>query len=98
MTRRAFVGMVAGTVALASAPAGYGAVTLDRWEADGFRKRRARTLLNGHDITAECFYFDDRRRVAKCYQRNAEGAFYLDPRTNQPAIEILRGHIEVVFP
>lgn len=99
MTRRGFVAGVVALVAMVpctrTARKHVGYMDVERW----FRENRhhQKVLLNGHDITDGCVWFNDITGEAECFKRNAAGEFYTtqnDP--NRIASRILRGRIEVV--
>ena len=61
-------------------------------------RRHARFVCYTHrvfwgrvDITRRVYYLDKRRRLAKTYQIDSGGRFYLDPVTHDLVTEILRG-------
>ena len=52
-------------------------------------------LLDGKDITLNCFTADEEKGIAMCYKRNSEGKVYID--NEKLAEEILYGEIEIRF-
>ena len=74
-------------------PQPLGPVNVDRWIREGFQARGARVLCDGVDITSRCRWFDTENGRAECFATDPPT---LDWATEEPAIEILRGRIEVV--
>lgn len=61
--------------------------------AKGEVRGRWRILLNGQNVTDECFYADDLTGVVMVYLRNARGRFYR--KDGVPAQEMRRGIVRI---
>ena len=64
---------------------------------DNIARKIKSVMLDNEDITKRCFCVDDEKGTAHCHKVNAEGRFYIDPETQQPAEEILHGKVEIIF-
>lgn len=73
----------------------YGAMTPDRWHAEGFHARQARVLIDGVDITPRCRWFDDRTGEA-CVLTGQPPSMVKATGAAEVETRILRGVITVV--
>lgn len=87
--------LLGAAVATPFAPAAtrtrYGAVTIARHAVLCRQGVCLRVYQHGHEVTG-CYFADDTGAgIAHRYLTNANGDRYLDPRTHQPATEIVHG-------
>jgi hypothetical protein len=82
MNRRRFIQAAAATFAAigvplrAAAPSSYGYVDVSIARANGWHP--ATVLLDGDDVSNDCFALDDRSGFVKLFKRNAHGKPYFD--------------------
>lgn len=101
MTRRTFAAAVAAFFAvplsLITERRAYGLMTVDRWHRLGMREAGAQVLLDGRNVTSDCFAFNDREGWVDVFERNADGRHYLNANRTGAASARLRGRVAVVF-
>ncbi len=74
----------------------FGTVTVDGWIAHKKRTgKELHVLVDGVDVTADCFRANDRKGYAFVHLRNANGRFYIGP-DGRAAKRILRGTVRIV--
>jgi hypothetical protein len=99
MTRRTLLHMVSATIAALVAGVrvqrGCGLMTVERWRREGYFARRARVLLDGADITDECFEFHDRECWARLFVRDGAGRIQLNADHDGPAQQRVAGRITI---
>jgi len=80
MTRRTFMGAIAAVAAAlglkATDDGKYGYIHVDQAYARGLG--HSTVLLDGVDVSKECFACDDKAGIVWMYQRDSSGRLYLD--------------------
>jgi hypothetical protein len=73
----------------------YGAVDVERvraWRREG---RSIKVLIDGADVTDDCYWADDEMGLVKVWKRDATGHAYRDKRTGEAAQTKLMGQVEI---
>jgi hypothetical protein len=55
-----------------------------------------KVLLDGCDVTANCYTADEEEGMVYRYAVNAEGEKFVNPNTEMPAVEVLQGEVEII--
>ena len=59
-------------------------------------KRVKRVTVDGVDVVNDTFLADDEKGIVLRYVRDPETkGYYIDPKTKAPAIELLKGKVEI---
>lgn len=56
-----------------------------------------RSFVDGVDVTARCYTADEEEGKAWCFKLNELGQKFIDPETNEPAVEVLSGEVIIVL-
>jgi len=97
MTRRGFVqSLVACAAVFGLKPSGYGRVDVHRWNQMGLRALGASVLVDGQDVTNDCYLFDDREGWAEVFLRDSAGRLRAD--RSAAATRRIVGRITVEIP
>ena len=52
-------------------------------------------MLNGADVSKDCYRADDEAGIVWCYSRDPEGEIFLDPLTGTAATSCLKGRVRL---
>jgi hypothetical protein len=73
-----------------------GPVTVETWRRAERSGEYLHVLLDGVDITTQCFFADDVLGVVAVYKRDENGRIQLDPETREILRETKFGKVEIV--
>ena len=90
MNRRSFLGSCSALMAwmLGRGSSHYGYVSVDHWP-------QSTVLLDGVDVSRDCYACDDQQGIVWLYERNANGAHFID-RSGHIASLQKRGRVVVM--
>ena len=96
MNRRTFMGAIAAVAAALGLKSDekYGYIHIDDALHRGLSA--STVLLNGVDVSRQCYACDDRAGMVWLFKRNKDGQKYFDQTTGAVAKEVRRGRVQFI--